>query len=355
MAKSKVLVVGGTGYMGKRIVKACLAQGHTTYVLQRPEIGLDIDKLQMLLSFKEQGAHLVEGSFSDHQSLVDAVKLVDVVICTMSGVHFRSHNILMQLRLVEAIKEAGTVKRSRFQTFEKVPDLFPKAAKTHSVSRKVRCRRKASKCGRKSCWRRFLPSEFGMDPARMGDALEPGRVSFDEKMIVRKAIEGAKIPHTYICGCCFAGYFVGNLSQLGTLVPPKEKVNIYGNGNMKVAYMDEDDIATYTIKTIDDPRALDKTVYVRPPENILTQRQLIEKWENLRGRKLEKCSIPAKDFLASMKDMDYAGQVGVGHFYHVFYEGCLTNFEAGKDGEEASELYPEVEYTRMESYLKRYV
>ncbi|CDP11762.1 unnamed protein product [Coffea canephora] len=312
MAKSKVLVVGGTGYVGKRIVKACLAQGHTTYVLQRPEIGLDIDKLQMLLSFKEQGAHLVEGSYSDHQSLVDAVKLVDVVICTMSGVHFRSHNILMQLKLVEAIKEAGNIKR-------------------------------------------FLPSEFGMDPARMGDALEPGRVTFDEKMIVRKAIEEAKIPFTYICGCCFAGYFVGNLSQLCTLVPPKEKVNIYGNGNMKVAYMDEDDIATYTIKTIDDPRALDKTVYLRPPENILTQRQLIEKWENLRGRKLEKCSIPAKDFLASMKDMDYAGQVGVGHFYHVFYEGCLTNFEAGKDGEEASELYPEVEYTRMESYLKRYV
>ena len=74
-----------------------------------------------------------------------------------------------------------------------------------------------------------------MDPARMGDALEPGRVTFDEKMIVRKAIEEAKIPFTYICGCCFAGYFVGNLSQLCTLVPPKEKVNIYGNGNMKGA------------------------------------------------------------------------------------------------------------------------
>lgn len=110
MAKSKVLVVGGTGYLGKRIVKACLHQGHATYILQRPEIGLDIDKLQMLLSFKEQGAHLVEASFTDHQSLVDAVKLVDVVICTVSGVHFRSHHILMQLKLVEAIKEAGNIK-----------------------------------------------------------------------------------------------------------------------------------------------------------------------------------------------------------------------------------------------------
>lgn len=110
MAKSKVLVVGGTGYIGRRIVKASLAQGHETYVLQRAEIGLDIDKQQMLLSFKKQGAHLVEGSFNDHKSLVEAVKQADVVICTMSGVHFRSHNISLQLKLVEAIKEAGNVK-----------------------------------------------------------------------------------------------------------------------------------------------------------------------------------------------------------------------------------------------------
>ncbi|EPS63824.1 hypothetical protein M569_10955 [Genlisea aurea] len=88
------------------------------------------------------GARLVDGSFSDHRSLVEAVKQADVVICAMSGVHFRSHNLLMQLKLVEAIKEAGNVKR-------------------------------------------FLPSEFGMDPARMGHALSPGRVTFDEKMAVR--------------------------------------------------------------------------------------------------------------------------------------------------------------------------
>ncbi|XP_059639122.1 isoflavone reductase homolog [Cornus florida] len=110
MAKSKVLVVGGTGYIGRRIVKASLAQGHETYVLQRPEIGLDMDKLQILLSFKKQGTHLIEGSFSDHRSLVNAVKQVDVVICAISGVHFRSHNLLMQLKLVDAIKEAENVK-----------------------------------------------------------------------------------------------------------------------------------------------------------------------------------------------------------------------------------------------------
>nr|WDD38967.1 isoflavone reductase-like protein PCBER [Fagopyrum tataricum] len=310
--KSKVLVVGGSGYIGKRLVEACLREGHETYVLLRPEgVGLDIDKFQIMLGFKKKGAQLVEGSFSDHRSLVDAVKKVDVVISAMSGVHFRSHNLLMQLKLVEAIKEAGNIKR-------------------------------------------FLPSEFGMDPARMEDALEPGKVTFDEKMEVRRAIEAANIPFTYVSANCFAGYFVPNLSQLGTILPPKKDVLLYGDGNVKVCFVDEDDIATYAVRTVDDPRALNKTIYIRPPDNILSQRQLISIWEKLSGKILNKISISAQEFLSKMEGADFASQVGIGHFYHVYYEGCLTNFELGEE-EEASKLYPEVKYKRMDEYLKIYL
>ncbi|KAL6501798.1 hypothetical protein OROGR_026931 [Orobanche gracilis] len=313
MAKSRVLVVGGTGYVGRRLVKASLAEGHPTYILRRPEIGLDMDKLQVLMEFKLQGARLIDGSFSDPQSLVEAVKQVDVVVCAMSGVHFRSHNLLLQLKLVDAIKEAGNIKR-------------------------------------------FLPSEFGVDPAQMEHALEPGRVTFDEKMIVRKAVEEARIPHTYVSANCFAGYFVGNLSQMDTLLPPKHKVFIYGDGNVKAVFMDEDDIARYAIKSIDDSRTLNKTLYLRPPENILSQRELVGKWEKLTGNTLEKITISKQDFLAQLKGCDdFVMQVGMGHFYNIFYEGCLTNFEIGEDGEEASQLYPEVEYTRVDDYLKRYL
>jgi hypothetical protein len=83
------------------------------------------------------------------------------------------------------------------------------------------------------CGQRFLPSEFGMDPATMEHALAPGRETFDQKMIVRKAIEDAKIPFTYVSANCFAGYFVGSLCQLETLTPPKDKVRLYGDGNVK--------------------------------------------------------------------------------------------------------------------------
>ena len=65
--------------------------------------------------------------------------------------------------------------------------------------------------------------------------------------------------------------------------------------------MDEDDIATYTIKTIDDPRTLNKTIYIRPTENILSQRQIVEIWEKLTGKELEKFSISKEDLLASME------------------------------------------------------
>nr|P93143.1 RecName: Full=Bifunctional pinoresinol-lariciresinol reductase; Short=PLR-Fi1; Short=PLR3; AltName: Full=(+)-lariciresinol reductase; AltName: Full=(+)-pinoresinol reductase [Forsythia x intermedia]AAC49608.1 (+)-pinoresinol/(+)-lariciresinol reductase [Forsythia x intermedia] len=312
MGKSKVLIIGGTGYLGRRLVKASLAQGHETYILHRPEIGVDIDKVEMLISFKMQGAHLVSGSFKDFNSLVEAVKLVDVVISAISGVHIRSHQILLQLKLVEAIKEAGNVKR-------------------------------------------FLPSEFGMDPAKFMDtAMEPGKVTLDEKMVVRKAIEKAGIPFTYVSANCFAGYFLGGLCQFGKILPSRDFVIIHGDGNKKAIYNNEDDIATYAIKTINDPRTLNKTIYISPPKNILSQREVVQTWEKLIGKELQKITLSKEDFLASVKELEYAQQVGLSHYHDVNYQGCLTSFEIG-DEEEASKLYPEVKYTSVEEYLKRYV
>lgn len=312
MGKSRILVVGGTGYLGKRLVRASLADGHPTYVLLRPEIFRDIDKLQLLLELKQQGARLIEGSFSDHRSLVEAVKQVDVVISAMSGVFFRSHSLLLQLKLVDAMKEAGNVKR-------------------------------------------FVPSEFGTDPAQMEHAMEPIKATFDEKMVIRKAIEEANIPHTYVSANCLASYFAGNLGQLETLLPPTQRVFIHGEGNAKVVFMDEGDIARYTIKCVDDPRTLNKTVYLRPQENVLSQRELVGKWEKLIGKTLEKITISTQEFLDRLQGADIVTQAGIVLYYHIFYEGCLMNFEIGEKGEEASELYPEVEYTRMEDYLKRYL
>lgn len=308
---SRVLIVGGTGYIGRRLVKASLALGHPTFVLIRPEVGFDIEKVHMLLSFKQAGAKLLEGSFEDPQSLVAALKQVDVVISAVAGNHF-SQQILQQLKLVEAIKEAGNITR-------------------------------------------FLPSEFGMDPDRMEQAVEPGNIVFIDKRKIRRAIEAAGIPHTYVSSNICAGHVAGGLAQLGRLMPPRDNVVIYGDGNVKAVWVDEEDVGIYTLKTIDDPCTLNKTVYIRPPQNILSQKELVEKWEHLSGKTLKKTCISVEDFLAGMEDQPYEHQIGISHFYHMFYRGDLYNFEIGPHAKEATELYPEVKYTTMDSYLKRYL
>lgn len=65
-------------------------------------------------------------------------------------------------------------------------------------------------------------------------------------------------------------------------------------------FVEEDDVALYTIKAIDDPRTLNKTLYIRPPENILSQAEVVSIWEKLTGKKLMKTNISEKDFLAIM-------------------------------------------------------
>lgn len=80
---------------------------------------------------------------------------------------------------------------------------------------------------------RFLPSEFGTDPARMENAMEPGRITFDDKMVVRRAIQDAGIPFTYVSANCFAGYFLGGLCQPGHIIPSRDHVTLLGDGNQK--------------------------------------------------------------------------------------------------------------------------
>ena len=90
-------------------------------------------------------------------------------------------------------------------------------------------------------------------------------------------------------------------------------------------FVDEDDIATYTIKSIDDPRTLNKTMYIRPQENILTQDEVIAKWEKLSGKILEKVHVPADEFLASMEGNCKNCIMSEDNVYMIKNTYCLTN------------------------------
>lgn len=56
-------------------------------------------------------------------------------------------------------------------------------------------------------------------------------------------------------------------------------------------FVGEEDIATYTIKAVEDPRTLNKILYLRPPDNILSFNEIVSLWEKKIGNSLDKIYI----------------------------------------------------------------
>lgn len=305
----RVLIVGATGYIGKHIAQASLVAGHPTFLLVRPDVASDVHRVGQLMSLKKSGARFLQGSVHDFSSLVKALKQVDIVISAMA-----EDRLLDQLKLVEAIKEAGNIKR-------------------------------------------FLPSEFGMDPDRSSHCPSPTGDVFADKRKVRRAVEAAGIPYTYVSANCFAGYFLAGLAQIQRFLPPTDSVLIYGDGNKKVIWVAEEDVGAYVIKTIEDPRVINTTVYIRPPANILSQNEVVAIWEKQCRQVLQKTHIAEALWLKEMNDTNthVSRKVVMGFFHLIFYNGELYNFDIGPTCGEASQLYPLFKYKTVEEYLRQFL
>ena len=305
--KSKVLIIGGTGYLGKFIVEASAKEGHPTFVFVRESTVSDPVKGKLVDNFKNLGVHLLLGDMYDHESLVKAIKQVDVVISVVGQMQLAD-----QVKIIAAIKEAGNVKR-------------------------------------------FFPSEFGMDVDK-NNAVEPAKSTFAIKAQIRRAVEAEGIPYTYVPANCFAGYFLPTLSQPGATSPPRDKVVILGDGNPKAVFNHEADIGTYTIKAVDDPRTANKTLFIKPPKNTYSFNELIALWEKLIGKALEKTYVPEDQLLKQIQESPIPINIVLAISHSIFVNGDCTNFEIDPSfGYEASELYPEVKYTTVEEGLSRFV
>ncbi|KAF5468496.1 hypothetical protein F2P56_012642 [Juglans regia] len=305
--KSKILFIGGTGYIGKFIVEASAKSGHPTFALVRESTLSDPVKGKLVEKFKNLGVTLLHGDLYDHGSLVKAIKQVDVVISTVGHLQLAD-----QVKIIAAIKEAGNVKR-------------------------------------------FFPSEFGNDVDRV-HAVEPAKSAFETKAKIRRAVEAEGIPYTYVSSNYFAGYFLPTLAQPGLTSAPRDKLIILGDGNVGAVFNKEDDIATYTIRAVDDPRTLNKILYVRPPKNTYTFNQLAAVWEKKIGKTLEKIYVPEEKLLKDIQESPIPINVILSINHSVLVKGDHTNFEIEPSfGVEASELYPDVKYTTVDEYLDQFV
>lgn len=74
--------------------------------------------------------------------------------------------------------------------------------------------------------------------------------------------------------------------------------------NMYIAIFNkEEDIGTYTIRAVDDPRTLNKILYLRPPKNIYSFNELVALWEKKIGKTLEKVYVPEDKILKDIEGL----------------------------------------------------
>ncbi|KAL3748063.1 hypothetical protein ACJRO7_009308 [Eucalyptus globulus] len=304
---SRVLVIEATGYIGKFVVAASAKSGHPTFALVRESDLSNPATAGIVEVFKSLGVNLVHGDIYNHENLLSAIKQVDVVISAVEQARLADQD-----RIVAAIKAAGNIKR-------------------------------------------FLPSEFGNDVDRV-HAVEPAKSTFAIKAKIRRLVEAEGIPYTYVSSNFFAGYFLRTLSQPGATAPPRDKVFIFGDGNARAVFNKEDDIGTYTIKAVDDPRTLNKILYIRPPANTYSFNDLVSLWERKIGKTLERVYVPEEQVLKNIQEAAVPLNEILSISHSVFVKGDHTNFEIEPSfGVEASELYPNVKYTTVDQYLDQFV
>ncbi|XP_039039412.1 isoeugenol synthase 1-like isoform X2 [Hibiscus syriacus] len=243
MEKSKIMIFGGSGYLGKYMVKASVSLGHPTFVYTRP-LNSSTSKSLLLKEFQSMGVTIFYGELDEHEKLVSVLKQVEVVISTLP---VPQH--LNQLKIITAIKDAGTIKR-------------------------------------------FVPSEYGNEVYRSINALPPFEAILGNKRKIRRAAEEAGLSFTFVAGNSFAAYFVDYI-----LHPHQNpsKVVVYGTGEAKVVFNYEEDVAAYTVKAATDPRAANRVIIYRPPGNIASQLELISEWEKKTGRTLKRAHVPEEE------------------------------------------------------------
>uniref|UniRef100_A0A7N0RFW7 NmrA-like domain-containing protein n=1 Tax=Kalanchoe fedtschenkoi TaxID=63787 RepID=A0A7N0RFW7_KALFE len=300
----KVLVFGGTGYIGKHVVRASVKQGHPTFVYGRPITPhATPSKLLLHQEFLAQGVTFFQGELHEHEKLVDAVSRVDIVISTLAF-----PQILDQLKIIEAMKVAGNVKR-------------------------------------------FIPSEFGVEEGRIAPQ-KPFDSYLERKRIVRRATEASGIPFTFVVGNCCARYF---LHVLFHTYDKQADTIVYGTGETNVVMNSEEDIGMYIIKAADDPRTSNRLFVIRPPKNITSQLELIALWEQLTGENLNKVYLPQQEIYKLIETAPHPENVRFAILNSVFIDGDTANYELSKDDLEASKLYPDANYSIIHQVVEEFI
>ena len=290
-----VLLVGATGNLGSKLLRACRELGREVRALVRTESLADRAKTDPLLA---AGAVVCEGSLEDSDSLLRACDGVDAVISAVGG-----GQIAGQTALIEAAVVTGV--------------------------------------------QRFIPSDFGIDPKIAGAG---SCLLFDQKAAIHQAVQDAGLPYTFVHANGFFEYWVYSLGEVGLFAPPAE-VRLYGEGRVKAALASVADVARVTAAAVDDPRTENRELFLMA--NVHSQEKLIRTWEEVSGRHVRRVPVSLEDVeatIAACTTPDAVMALILAQLVRsVWFRGDASELPEG--ALEASALYPGIELTSVREAL----
>lgn len=97
-----------------------------------------------------------------------------------------------------------------------------------------------------------------------------------------------------------------SLSRIKAWLPQQIRAISFAHSFSKIiscaaVYNKEEDIATYTVRAVDDPRTLNKSLYIRPPANTISTNDLVSLWEKKIGKTIERVYIPEEQVLKNIQ------------------------------------------------------
>jgi len=200
----------------------------------------------------------------------------------------------------------------------------------------------------------MVPSQFGIDSRNYaGGRVEHG----DVKRELQSSFGASGIPMTYIHANGFATFWAASLGELGLFKPPEREIKVFGTGDVKAAMVMPEDIARYTVRALDDPRAANRHVAITPSENVYTQNELIALWESMTKRTLHRNAVSARDLdaqIAALSDQpDAVDKLAFVQLVRAVWIDGLA-FRRSPDVLEATELWPDIRYRRVAEYLSEF-
>ena len=117
-----------------------------------------------------------------------------------------------------------------------------------------------------------------------------------------------------------------------------------------MAAASEVDIARYAVACLDDDRTLNRHVTVLPPKNVISQNALIDLWEAKSKQSLVRRSLSAEDIEDQIDSASNPGElIPLQVSRMVWIHGAMGKRREGVL--EATELYPDIEYQTISSFL----